>query len=229
MKKKQRQGKLKINFLVRLVIFISPLGLYSLLARLEYIPSLFELPKILCLNNCPKQKQLHIAIANKQLLNYERQIKDIITTIDKSQTSILIEKSKYKLTLYHQGTPIKSYPVVFGANPVGDKLKEGDKRTPEGIFQIRDLYPHKSWSKFIWLDYPTKDSWRKHLQAKRERKIHWFDSIGSEIGIHGVPKGEDYLIDAQWNWTWGCISLKTQDIDELYQVVQTGTKVEIIP
>ncbi len=56
--------------------------------------------------------------------------------IDKSQTAIVIEKLKYRLTLYYQKQPIKSDPVVLGSNPVGDKLKEGDYKTPKGIFKV---------------------------------------------------------------------------------------------
>ncbi|NJM90637.1 MAG: murein L,D-transpeptidase [Hydrococcus sp. RU_2_2] len=96
-------------------------------------------------------------------------------------------------------------------------------------FKLRDLYPHPTWSKFLWIDYPTQESWRKHLQAKREGKIAWSDRIGGEVGIHGVPAERDSLIDNRIHWTWGCISLKNQDVDELYQFVRVGTLVEIVP
>ena len=171
-----------------------------------------------------------LSTVKDDLINYDRAVQDIITSpINTSQTAIVIEKSKYRLTLYYQKQPIKSYPVVLGSNPVGDKLKEGDYKTPEGIFKVRDLYPHPNWSKFIWLDYPNHDSWQKHLQAKKLGKIGRFDSIGSEIGIHGVPNNGDYMIDEGLNWTWGCISLKNRDVDELYSVIQTGTIIQINP
>ncbi len=115
--------------------------------------------------------------------------------IDKSQTVIVIEKSKYCLTLYYQKQPIKSYPVLLRSNPVEYKLKKGDHKTPEVIFKVRYLYPHPNWSQFIWLDYPNHDSWQKHLQAKKLVKIGRFDAIGSEIVIHGVLNNGDYMID----------------------------------
>jgi hypothetical protein len=31
---------------------------------------------------------------------------------------------------------------------------------------IKDMYPHESWSKFLWLDYPTTQSWRKHIKYR---------------------------------------------------------------
>lgn len=165
----------------------------------------------------------------ESLLNYDRPLSEVIGAIDKSKVSILIEKSQYRLTVYYDKAPVKSYPVVFGGNPVGDQLREGDRRTPEGIFKIRDLYPHYSWSKFIWIDYPNQESWRKHREAKGQGKIDKGDRIGGEIGIHGVPYNGDYLIYRGNNWTLGCISLKNKDVDEIYEVLQKNTLVEIIP
>ena len=206
------------------------IGLYYQLSRLGYLPGriLFDLP---FLNSSQSEEPFHVLPPGDNRFNYDRQIADIlgIANPDKSKISILIDKSRYRLTVYYQGNPIKSYPVVLGGNPTGDKLREGDRRTPEGLFKIRDLYPHQSWSKFLWIDYPTPASWRKHLQAKQQRKLSSSATIGGEIGIHGVPEGADDLIDEGTNWTLGCISLKNKDVDELYQVVQVGTIVEIIP
>ena len=68
----------------------------------------------------------------------------------------------------------------------------------------------------------------KHTRAKQTGEIPWNSTIGGEAGIHGVPKLGEWLIDDRNNWTWGCLSLKTKDIDELYDVVNIGTIVEIV-
>jgi len=164
------------------------------------------------------------------LLNYSKPISQILDlqTINKNQISIRIEKSEYKLTVLYENNPIKSYPVVFGFNPVDDKQKQGDGCTPEGTFKIHDLYPHQSWSKFIWIDYPNSKSWEKHNRAKREGKIDSNAGIGGEIGIHGVPTGMDHLIDNKTNWTLGCISLKNKDINELFSILQKDIKIIIV-
>ncbi len=165
------------------------------------------------------------------LLNYDKSLTKILgepDKLDKTRISILVEKSKYRLTVYSDKKPIKSYPVVFGGNPAGDKLKAGDSRTPEGVFSIKDMYPHESWSKFLWLDYPTKQSWRKHIKAKQDGTIGWGDSIGSEVGIHGVPANSHNIIKNRSNWTLGCVSLENKDVEELYRFVQKGTAVEIV-
>ena len=72
-----------------------------------------------------------LSSTQETLLNYQLPIREIISSpINKSQTAILIEKSRFRLTIYYQNKPIKSYPVVFGSNDTGDKLREGDMKTP---------------------------------------------------------------------------------------------------
>ena len=147
--------------------------------------------------------------------------------IEKEDLAILIDKSDYKLSIMAGGKAIKEYPVVFGDNPTDDKLMEGDRRTPEGSFKVRDLYPHKKWSKFIWIDYPNEESWVKHNKARESGEIPKNSKIGGEIGIHGVPAGYDHAIDNKTNWTLGCISLKNKDVNEIYPQVYKGMTVKI--
>lgn len=162
-------------------------------------------------------------------INDKRALVDIVNLqeVDKKELSILIDKSDYKLMMLSSGKVVKEYPVVFGSNPIDDKLMEGDRCTPEGGFKVRDLYPHKSWTKFIWIDYPTADSWKKHKKAKVEDRIPEAATIGGEIGIHGVPKNRADLIHQRQNWTWGCVSLTNEDINELYPFVFKGMEIEI--
>lgn len=162
-------------------------------------------------------------------LNYSIPLATLIDSLDmdRGQIEILIDKSDYKLTLLAGEIVIKEYPVVFGGDPVGEKLMEGDQRTPEGSFKVRDLYPHKSWSKFIWLDYPTSTSWEKHRKAKADGLIPQNARIGGEIGIHGVPEGYDYAIEKKMNWTLGCISLKNTDVNEIFPYIFKNMPVTI--
>jgi lipoprotein-anchoring transpeptidase ErfK/SrfK len=48
------------------------------------------------------------------------------------------------------------------------------------------------------------------------------------VGIHGVPDGYDDAIDKRTNWTLGCISLKSDDVKELYDFVRVGSPVTIV-
>lgn len=147
--------------------------------------------------------------------------------IDKNSISICIDKSDYMLYVLSNEKIVKQYPVVFGKKDNHDKLMQGDKCTPEGKFNIISKYPHRSWSKFIWINYPNEDSWKKHNAAKQAKSIPQDAKIGGEIGIHGVPDGMDYLIDVKYNWTLGCISMKNKDVNELYPYINKNTVIEI--
>lgn len=149
--------------------------------------------------------------------------------IPKNELKIKIDKSNYLLSVYHKEKKLIQYPCVFGFNPIDDKHQEGDGCTPEGTFGVRSKYAHKSWSYFIWIDYPNKESWSKFNNRKASGEIESNASIGGEIGIHGVPEGMDDLIDSKTNWTLGCISLKTRDITDLYNSIGDKTQIEIVP
>ena len=142
--------------------------------------------------------------------------------------SIRIEKSAYRLVVVWKGKDLKAYPCVFGFNPTDDKRMQGDGCTPEGMFTLRSVYHHDSWSRFLWVDYPTADSYDKHNASKAAGEIPKTATIGGEIGIHGVPEGDDWAIDSMVNWTLGCISLKNEDVNELYDWCREGTQVEIV-
>lgn len=141
---------------------------------------------------------------------------------------VRIYKSKRILQLLDGDKVIKEYPVVLGFDPVHDKRREGDGCTPEGHFSVRAKYPHAKWTYFLWVSYPTADSWKKHKEAKASGKIDADDTIGGEIGIHGVPEGKDHWIDNVDDWTLGCVSLKNKDIAEVYKALPVGAKIEII-
>ncbi len=171
-------------------------------------------------------------------------IADSITRykLNTNTVRIRIKKSEYLLELFIDNKKVKSYPVVFGPDPVNDKTHEGDGCTPEGIYKIKAKYPHRSWSYFLWIDYPNEAAWMRFKANKKSGKITKQAFIGGDVGIHGVPflTGDfgsnpsptaphaDYMIDKKINWTLGCISLKTEDIKEIYKYVPVGTEVEII-
>jgi murein L,D-transpeptidase YafK len=223
-------------FLFLIVVLVSAVlwkqgGLEPLWQRLFPASEPVNIPFVPVFKSKPKSKPVIEVKRNtlpKKLLNENRSLSGLLKKdLDKKNVKLHISKSEYKLTVIYRQKKIKEYPIVLGGDPVNDKLREGDKRTPEGTFKIKTLYPHRAWSKFIWIDYPTSASWQKHQQAKRAGKIKLNDRIGGEVGIHGVPDGRDSLIDDRINWTLGCISLKQKDINEIFSVVQVGTAIEI--
>jgi murein L,D-transpeptidase YafK len=148
---------------------------------------------------------------------------------DFSQSSyrIVIDKSKYELSVYDLEGWLVTYPVVFGNKDLGDKLMEGDRKTPEGTYTIISKRMHQKWDRFIMLDYPTQRDYEKFNYRKQHGLIPPNARIGGGVGIHGVWRHEDYTIDQYQNWTEGCISMKNQDVEELFKTIPVGTKVTI--
>ena len=140
---------------------------------------------------------------------------------------IVIDKSSYELYVYDQKGWFATYPVVFGNSSLEDKKMEGDRNTPEGNFKIANKRIHEKWDRYLGLDYPTAESLEKFRQRKQRGEIPANASPGGGVGIHGTWPHDDYMIDNYKNWTNGCISLKNEDIEDLYSYVPVGTPVTI--
>ena len=141
--------------------------------------------------------------------------------------SIRIDKSDYELSVYDDKGWYATYPVVFGNNSLADKKMQGDKNTPEGTFRIIAKRVHEKWYRFLALDYPSKESWEKFNLRKQRGEIPASASIGGAIGIHGTWPHEDFIIDKFKNWTLGCVSMKKDDVLEIYGYTPIGTSVVI--
>ena len=141
--------------------------------------------------------------------------------------SIIIDKSDYELSVYDDKGWYATYPVVFGNNSLDDKKIAGDKKTPEGSFRITNKRVHDKWYRYLGIDYPTQESWDKFRKRKERGEIPENASIGGGIGIHGTYPHEDFVIDKYKNWTLGCISMKRDDVEEVYGYTPIGTRVTI--
>lgn len=140
---------------------------------------------------------------------------------------IIVDKSDYELQIYDEEGWYATYPVVFGNKNLGDKMMEGDRKTPEGSFKIISKKPHEKWHKMLMLDYPTTDSWSKFNDRKAKGEIPKSAKIGGGIAIHGTWTNDNIVVDAYQNWTNGCVSLKNDDLDEIVEFLPIGTKVTI--
>jgi len=140
---------------------------------------------------------------------------------------IIVNKSEFELQVYDDEGWYATYPVVLGSKNLEDKMIEGDRKTPEGIYHIASKRPHEKWDKMMLLDYPTQADIQKFNQRKAQGLIPKSARIGGGIGIHGTWPRDDMAVDYMQQWTNGCISLKNDMIDELYNLAPIGTKVII--
>jgi len=140
---------------------------------------------------------------------------------------IIVDKSDYELQVYDDEGWYATYPVVFGSRSLDDKMIEGDRRTPEGTFHILDKRSHSKWHKIMMIDYPNKESWDKFNRRKAQGIISKNARIGGGIGIHGTWPNDNIVVDDYTNWTQGCVSLRNEDIDEIFSFIVPGTRVMI--
>lgn len=149
--------------------------------------------------------------------------------IDNQEYTIVVQKSKYLLSvLDNKNDTLVIYPVVFGNNDQGDKMQEGDRKTPEGMYKIIEKRDHKEWYKIMLLDYPNENDRNKFKTNKLKGLIPQDSKIGGEIAIHGTRTNEDIEIDKLKNWTNGCIATKNIYMEQLYKFIAVGTKVIIL-
>jgi murein L,D-transpeptidase YafK len=143
--------------------------------------------------------------------------------------AIVVRKACRTLDLYEYGRRVASYPAVFGMNGDGRKLFEGDLRTPTGFYAIVDKRPHPRWREFMLLDYPNVQDIHRYRLAMETgdipRRGGGYAGVGGAIGIHGTDKPG--LNARGVDWTWGCISLRNDDILDLTRRVPVGTPVLI--
>ena len=136
---------------------------------------------------------------------------------------VLVQKSAKTLSLYQQGKLIGSFPVVFGASPVGHKQQEGDEKTPEGIYTLDYKKEDSAFYKAIHISYPNE----KDIEQAKSKGV----SPGGAIMVHGQRNyfGWAYFISQRFNWTNGCVALSNDNMEQVWQSVESGTKIEIKP
>ena len=140
---------------------------------------------------------------------------------------IVVMKSNYELQLFDKDGWYATYPAVFGSKSLDDKMVMGDRKTPEGTYRIVAKRPHEKWNKIMDLDYPTPADIAKFNERKAEGLIPKDAKIGNGIAIHGTWPHDDNAVDAYQMWTNGCVSLKNEDMDEVYRMTPVGAKVII--
>ena len=137
--------------------------------------------------------------------------------------SVLVIKSEKRLYLMDKGERFASFPVTFGAEPVGHKQMQGDERTPEGHYTLTYKNPKSKFYKSIHISYPNAKD--------RENARRLGVDPGGDIMIHGLGKDWEWAASlAQFfSWTNGCIALSNRDMDQVWEAVDSGTSIEIRP
>jgi murein L,D-transpeptidase YafK len=148
-------------------------------------------------------------------------------TLLSDSVTVIVSKAKGCVDVYYRRHKIRSYKAVFGPKPLLDKSMEGDRCTPEGWYTIRLKKPSSRYYKFMLLDYPNDSSIARFNRLKANGQVPRNARIGGDVGIHGIWKGGDDMIEMGIGWTDGCIALTNKDIDDLYPLISVGTRIFI--
>lgn len=146
-----------------------------------------------------------------------------LASADAQATRVVIEKTARRLTLERDGRVLARYGVALGSNPAGQKAREGDGRTPEGIYAVDFKHPRSRYHLALRISYPDA---RASEAAKRAGV-----PPGSDIMIHGIRNGLGWVggLHRERDWTDGCIAVTNAEIREIWSRVPEGTPVEIRP
>ena len=149
---------------------------------------------------------------------------------------IVVSKSQRRLELYSDGKLVRTYKVGLGLNPIPDKVRQGDRATPEGEFYVFTKNDKSAFYLSLGISYPNVEDAERGLRDKLisraqhdailravKRKVGppQNTALGGDIYIHGNGASSD--------WTWGCVALENEDIKELFAAVPVGTSVTIKP
>jgi murein L,D-transpeptidase YafK len=136
---------------------------------------------------------------------------------------VVVLKKERTLQLLSQGKVIKTYKVALGGDPVGPKTRQGDHKTPEGLYVLDARNAHSQFYKSIHISYPSE---RDRAGAKKSGV-----AAGGDVFVHGLPNGYGWIGAGHRakDWTDGCIAVTDEEIDEIWLAVGNGTPIEIRP
>src|SRR5690606_17260726 len=137
---------------------------------------------------------------------------------------ILIRKAERRLEASLKGGEVVTFPIAVGSDNEGPKMREGDRRTPEGDYFVFARNPRSKFHLSLALSYPNAEDARRGARAGIISRAEAEDiarlaiagerppqktALGGEIYIHGGGSGRD-------EGTQGCIGLEDGDIEWLF-------------
>ena len=133
-------------------------------------------------------------------------------------TFIVVNKKARSMYLFHDDKVLRKYRIDLGFAPIGDKVIEGDGKTPEGLYRIDRRNPNSQFHLSLGISYPNAND---RAQAAALGK-----SPGGDIFIHGNSTRNR---SDKKDWTWGCIAITNRQMEDVYAMVRNGTPIQINP
>ena len=148
---------------------------------------------------------------------------------------LVVRKASRKLEVYDGKKLVKTYKMVLGYTPKGDKEAEGDGKTPEGTFYVFTKNAESKFHLSLGVSYPGIEDAKRGLEQKLVTQEE-YDEIVAAISEKRMPLqktklgGEIYIHGGgiESDWTDGCVALTNEEITELFNAIPVGTEVRIV-
>ena len=132
---------------------------------------------------------------------------------------IIVYKSKREMELYRDGELIDVLSISLGRNPIGEKKRRGDNKTPGGDYWINKKICSSKYFRSLSISYPMAKDIKKGVDA------------GGSVTIHAQPSwncrgdGDEYTLSK--DWTHGCIAISNKSMERLWYGVREGVPITI--
>jgi murein L,D-transpeptidase YafK len=77
--------------------------------------------------------------------------------VDAKADLLVVDKAQRQLLAYSHGQLLRSYRVSLGRDPVGTKIRQGDRKTPEGNYVIDSHNPGSAFHRALHVSYPSAE------------------------------------------------------------------------
>jgi murein L,D-transpeptidase YafK len=160
---------------------------------------------------------------------------NIMHSVDRvDRPRVVVLKSQRVLEVFDGEKLVARMHVALGRDASGPKSREGDLRTPEGVYYVCVRNSESKYRLSLGLSYPNIADAERGLaegvisqdqhdaivdEIRQGRRPPWDTPMGGEIMIHGGGSQRD--------WTAGCIALDNDCMDFLWKLAPIGTEVEI--
>ena len=147
----------------------------------------------------------------------------------------------------------KLYKCALGKNGITKSKREGDKKTPAGVFSLGKVFYRKDKIKSLktklkkviikknmaWCDDPENKSYNKLIftNDKNKEKLFRKDNLYNIIivinyNIRPIKKNKGsaifiHLARKNYSGTMGCVGLNKKDLIEILKTLKKNTKIKI--
>jgi hypothetical protein len=149
---------------------------------------------------------------------------------------VVVRKSARNVALCNRGALVANFEGGLGFAPIGDKEREGDGKTPEGVFYVTSLLPNSSYYKAFLISYPDKADATRGLStglisSTEKTAIDTAQNncttppqttqLGSYLELHGRGGTSD--------WTLGCVAIADTGVDQVWAVLGLRDTIVVLP